>query len=186
MNDLQKMAKIMLAGLGIYLLVTSITILLGVIPHLMTMSLENDSDIVYWGVAFGVVLALCVVGAYWLFCRSDILARKMVRGEEPQETQVWWVPCAFRLSCMLAGVLCLYWSVFKLTGEIQKLIMSFRHDFPAKYWPWQGLLALPITLALGIYLVCGAPHFVRWQVKKTIEHCRRIEEVECVSEEKCD
>jgi len=28
-------------------------------------------------------------------------------------------------------------------------------------------------LTIGIYLVCGAPHFVRWQVKKTLEQCKQ-------------
>jgi len=27
-------------------------------------------------------------------------------------------------------------------------------------------------LTASVYLLCGAPHFVRWQVKKTIEQCK--------------
>jgi hypothetical protein len=28
-----------------------------------------------------------------------------------------------------------------------------------------------LYLVLAVYLICGAPHFVKWQVKKTLKFC---------------
>jgi hypothetical protein len=37
-------------------------------------------------------------------------------------------------------------------------------------WQFYGHIAyLLISLAISIYLLCGAPQFVRWQLKKTRE-----------------
>jgi hypothetical protein len=33
-----------------------------------------------------------------------------------------------------------------------------------------------VLLVIGIYLACGAPGFVRWQVKRTLKQCGKIEE----------
>ena len=30
-----------------------------------------------------------------------------------------------------------------------------------------------LMLTIGIYLACGAPHFVRWHVRKTIEQYKQ-------------
>jgi hypothetical protein len=45
------------------------------------------------------------------------------------------------------------------------------------YFSWERVLGWFVLLAMGIYLICGAPHFVRWQVKKTVEQCRKLENV---------
>ena len=38
---------------------------------------------------------------------------------------------------------------------------------------WQ-LLGLALLLLLGIYLLCGAPQFVRWQTAKTLAFCKQF------------
>ncbi len=34
------------------------------------------------------------------------------------------------------------------------------------------------VLAIAAYLICGAPHFVKWQVKKTLQQCSDTERTE--------
>jgi hypothetical protein len=51
------------------------------------------------------------------------------------------------------------------------------------YMPWQRLVGWIIQLPLAIYLICGAPHFVNWQVRKTLEHCQRWEEPDDICDE---
>jgi hypothetical protein len=41
---------------------------------------------------------------------------------------------------------------------------------------WPEVVKCVLMLGMGIYLVCGAPGFVRWQVKKTLKQCGKIEE----------
>jgi hypothetical protein len=70
------------------------------------------------------------------------------------------------------GGLYIYWSVFGIISIIGKLI-DFRENFNndsswAKHH-FIDIFGLMILFGLGCYMITGAPHFVRWQIKKTLE-----------------
>jgi len=184
MNDLRKLARIILIGLAVYMLVTWGITFIAALPYFVFADsqwrpigfgqlLSALSGAVYVGVVF-----------YVLVRKADLWSAKIVGFDEPRETRVWWVPFAFRLTMIFTGLLCLYWVIPRIISGFARYYFYYR-----KYEASRGNLTLYdvvgwiIQLGLGIYLVCGAPHFVRWQVKKTLEHCKRWEEADSISDQ---
>jgi hypothetical protein len=60
-------------------------------------------------------------------------------------------------------------AIFMFEGP-RVVVQSFvQNEFSAismSFSRWAGLFANLCKVVLGIYLVLGAPHFVRWQLKK--------------------
>ena len=85
---------------------------------------------------------------------------------------------AFRIISVGAGLYSLNTFVWSFSSMVMNLILTMR-----RYPHQEGTVRMftggfsvnyvqPILyLALAVYLLCGAPHFVRWQVKKTLELC---------------
>ena len=177
MNDLSKLARIIIIGLGIYILLESGLALFAILPHLVM----SPSDV--FGATGGFLvlfyplprIALGSLIIYLVVSREEFFVRKIVGNQESQKTDVWWLPFSFRLTVVLAGIFYIYWAIQQIVSTIRLYFVTSR-QIPV-YSGVFSLLGQIILLAGGIYLLCGAPHFVRWQVRKTIEQCKRIEEI---------
>jgi len=128
-----------------------------------------------------VVIALIV---YFIIFKNDGLARKMAgAGEEPDPTtQTIWLITSLRLGSAFYGlvllsssiaivvtILCLLWPpnirVF-ITNIITSPNPAGALDLSGREWFTNGYKLIKAILA--IYLLCGAPHFVRWQLNHSI------------------
>jgi len=118
-----------------------------------------------------IVILLVVVQV--LYKRNKI-ADKIVGVEETAspQSQVEWIGFSYRLISVIAGLYCFY----RAAGVVGMLIMNIiikskmaNSKMAADSQIYSHFVITAILLTGGVYLLCGAPHFVRWQVKKTKE-----------------
>lgn len=173
MDRMISLARIMFAGLGIYL---GITICGGIVQSVIfifnDLSLENVGNVSMMLILSIVMLAVVVLV---LFIKGDHFARKLITkdidSDKPLELSLT-LAMAFRLVCVGAGLLCVRTLIFQV-GRIVSLLMRSKQ--------FSGVISgrgqlyeyfqMTLLIALAVYLLCGAPHFVRWQVKKTMKFC---------------
>jgi len=128
------------------------------------------------------LIALVII--YLLFRCEKLISSKIVDIDSSDETQVSWITAAFRLVCVGAGVLFLFWSGRDLMATIFTFIVNMKSTSMGSgqqkiYIGNSSIIAFAkdlVLLGISIYLAYGAPGFVEWQVKRTLKQCRKIEE----------
>ena len=167
----------MLAGLAIYFLIGIASgVFATLYAILVSLFYSSRGDYLLYLLAPVLIIAFTVAVAWVILSQLDRWAEKVVGptcDEQPGQP-VAVLPAAFRMVSVFSGLLCLYWLVPRIISAVQGYIIARQHNFDyasAKVNPTH-ILAWAIQAALAIYLLFGAPHFVRWQVKKTLEHCR--------------
>jgi hypothetical protein len=183
MNDLHKLARIILVGLGIYVLVKYGIGLFAGLPYLFYGESPLRGFAVVQLVSFVLVTVCLSLVIYALVWKADFWSAKIAGADERDGAEIWWLPFAFRLAAVCAGILYLSWAISALASIIASYIQVMPPGFVFRPLPWHNVVGWVIQLGLGIYLLCGAPHFVRWQVKKTLEHCKRLEEPDSISDQ---
>ncbi len=184
MNNIHTIAKIVLAALGIYIAVTIIPHAIGPVVMLFQQELNLSSIAL---VLFSLtMMAISIALLYYFFVRKrDWLAQKVVGKVDWYEpaTDIHWLAAAFRIICVIAGVLFLYRFLIHIAYYLPiQTILQMAWDNKPFARMLKASISWFILLPFGIYLICGAPHFVRWQVKKTLELCRRFEPGEEIKE----
>ena len=181
MNKMHSLAKIVLTGFALYLAFHICTYVIMIPFALLSGSLYESS--ILSGVLY-LFISLCLaVSVYVLIYHRDKWARNIVgTADLPNpDVQIQWLPVAFRLIAVVAGLFCLYRLVAKIILVVLRLAMAkgpssspgYVQYFTSKILTVEQMLDWLILLVIGIYFLCGAPHFVRWQVKKTIEQCKQ-------------
>jgi len=116
-------------------------------------------------VLFMIFIILVIAG---ILKKRDKIALKIAGSEEIKnvDAQIKWIPFAYRLVSVIGGMYCFGKSV----GYIPMIIQSFiyKRQDTINYHQMNSIISLVILIIAGTYLICGAPHFVRWQTKKTI------------------
>ena len=181
MNRMHTLAKIMLCGIGIFFAIRLISIMV----TLTWMAIAEPARLsiliaFFWAVIIGSCLAVVL---YVFLYKREELAKKIVGANELSEpdSQIQWLPVAFRLVCLAAGMYCLFtvgWSISLnlvqyIISKPKAVIEGYKTIYTARFFGIELITRWLIMLAIGIYLLCGAPHFVRWQVKKTLEQCKQ-------------
>lgn len=184
MNKMHALAKIILSAIGIYFTIR----LLSQLPYAIFMFYSKPS----WETAASSLLSLLLTAGlialllYFFFYKSEGLAKKIVGSEQLPEpdSQIQWLPVALRLICVAGGIYFLNTALWRTTDVISQLAAFKSYTYTNykvtyAYAPFNYLSLLPwiIMLICGVYLVCGAPHFVRWQVKKTLQLCKQQPEI---------
>ena len=175
MNDLRKLTRIILAALAIYILISTALTLSLTVPYLLFVDSVSSSlnKLVILHPLFPIGFAAVLL--YVLFYKADWWIERIVGQEEPARANVWWLPAAFRLACVFSGIFYVYRVIPTIISTVRaRLIMQSgipREDLHRI--TGSQILAWIILLALGLYLLYGAPHFVRWQVRKTLEQCSK-------------
>ena len=182
MNKIHSFAKVVLAAIGIFFAIRIIANMTTLIS--LTITMHPDASIITAVIWFP-LLGLCLAVICYIFLyKREWLAKWIVGTDaiaEP-DSQIQWLPAAFRLVCVAAGMYCLYtvgWDViYRLIPLIQYYMsksdtprLGYKVLYTANILNIEQIIGWLIMLAIGIYLVCGAPHFVRWQVKKTLQQC---------------
>ncbi|MFA5554762.1 MAG: hypothetical protein WCZ89_09875 [Phycisphaerae bacterium] len=178
MSYAKVVAKIILAAMGIYFIIR-------LIPQVFQVAILISTSLFSWKSLWPLLVGLFMIPIiilliwYFFFYLRDWLAEKIVgipTGYESEE-QVNWFPAALRLCCMFAGLYCLVttvsrWTIFlyvlRQYTEVGTIPRSIIYE----------ILNILLTASVGIYFIFGAPHFVQWQVKKTIEQCKKLENSE--------
>jgi hypothetical protein len=178
MNKMHTLAKTLISIIAVYWL---ISMALGVIQTLFMVISSyskdhgNRSDIFLMCAMLLITILITSVIAN-ILKKRDKIAEKMVGVEQVQNpvSQIEWIPFAFRLTSVIAGMYCFYRavsSITTLTSHVTANWSSYRQMESGWLIMLKEYSFVFILVAVGIYLLCGAPHFVRWQVKKTIEMC---------------
>lgn len=175
-NNLRIMARIILAALAVYaLIVFTKDLMAGLLlfffdPDTITFSV---GQVTIWLIATAVYIAVVI---YLLLYRGNYWAGRIARTSAPKsETNTSWLPVAFRLAAVSAGLLYLFWLIPHIIRVIGRRFPISDPDMAYRPLPigTEQLLTWIILGALTIYLLCGAPHFVRWHVKKTTEQAKQ-------------
>lgn len=178
MNKMQTLAKILLAVLGIYTLLNLLPQLSMNLAMMLYGDLGNYSIIEKIMIFLWMLLHITVilVIAYQLLFRGRLWAGKIV-GEQADESQkvVISLSATYRLAFVVCGTLITFWALSYVPRFFIILYSRYQQGMFRNGYDWLNLLIAPIRLTIGIYLLCGAPHFVRWQVKKTLEICQKTE-----------
>ena len=171
MTKMQLMAKLALTMLGVFLFVESVS-------YFWLVGSPKDR---WWPMlyVFGIFLLLSFLACRMLFW-SDAWMERMI-GAEDEHTHVVSSMAAvggFRVVLILCGLLILGCRIEILVRAVAfivvapKIIVSmivYKYVAAVFYMPGRHWLRLIVNLAevaFGIYLVLGAPRFVRWQMDK--------------------
>jgi hypothetical protein len=171
------LAKILMVILGLY---GSFLILRDIMMYSMafTKFSISSTSIVFLisGLLFSVLQVIII---YHLLVNGDKWAAKIVGRLDKIESQedISWIGEYYRIAAFVCGVLIFFWtipamiSLIYLTsssvhmGELaQEKIQASVHT---------NIWSTILRLALSAYLICGAPHLVRWEVKKTLCDCAK-------------
>lgn len=180
MNKTHTLAKIMLSGMGIFFAIR----LISYIATSISLALMRPSETSILTATFSIVFqAICLAVLLYIFLyKREQLAKKIVGVNEVSEpdSQIQWLPVAFRLISIAAGLYCLNIILWQITHTLMSYAMlkarsvaGYKTIYTLPFLNIEKVLVWLIILTIGIYLVCGAPHFVRWQVKKTLEQCKQ-------------
>jgi multisubunit Na+/H+ antiporter MnhB subunit len=190
MNKMHTLTKIILSSIGIFFAIRLLSPLsIGIFYFYSKPSWETAGA---W--LFSLLLVAGAIGllVYFLIYRNDKLAKKIIGSEQLPEPdsqialpQVQWLPVAMRLICIAGGIYFLINVLWHTTYIVNQLAM-FKAEtysvngttytrFYTNFAPFNVRSLLPwiIMLVCGVYLLCGAPHFVRWQAKKTLQQCTK-------------
>ena len=128
--------------------------------------------------SFAITILYIWLLVHFLIIKREKLAQKIVGDTDtPTSTNpAAWLPLAYRLACVTVGLILTYHVIWNFVAEIYRYTtMKNLASTQARQMFSGGFsqinLSSLIMLPLAIYLLCGAPHFVRWQVKKTLEFC---------------
>lgn len=192
MNKMHTLTKIILSSIAIFFSIRLLSPLSIGISYLHSKpSWETAGALLFSISLVAVSIGLLV---YFLIHRNDKLAQKIVGSEQLPKPdsqialpQVQWLPVALRLICVAGGIYFLINVLWHTTYVINQLAM-FKAEtysvngttytrFYTNFAPFSVRSLLPwiIMLVCGVYLLFGAPHFVRWQVKKTLQQCEQQE-----------
>jgi hypothetical protein len=173
MNKIHTFTNVALASIGIFSAVRTVPYLL-----MPVAIIQGERSLASVGTAITTVCAagLWLVALFYVFAvRREQLSRKIVGTDalpEP-DSQIQWLPVAFRLICIAAGLYCLHTVAWRMVSDLS---IYFFHKADARYveMPLRAdqILSWLMMLAIAVYLLCGAPHFVRWHVKKTLQLCK--------------
>jgi len=169
MNKIHSFAQIALAAIGIFFCIRLLSQILSTAGFL-TMRLSAGSVLPF------VIMVLALLAVCYIFFYKRRQLAEMIVGKDdfPEaDSQLQWLPATFRLVCIFAGLYCLHSTAWSVIYELRTYFMARAYDRlhvsgllnPALVSGWV------FALAIGVYLLCGAPHFVRSHVKKTIEQC---------------
>lgn len=172
-NELRVIARIMLIGVGLYVfLQTLMTFLSSIAMMPFVASAKADIPIIILALGIYVLIALATV--FFLARCANRFSTKIVEYEPIDDTQISWLAAAFRLVCVTAGIMFLYWNLYSSVGTVF-FYMSVKSGQQSPMLI-KEIAKCIVLLVIGIYLACGAPGFVQWQVRRTLKQCGKIEE----------
>ena len=188
MNKMQTIARITLAAIAIYIILDVAKSILSGLSLIAHGGLPNISLFMMF-VSIGIMTILAVIIGRELIVRGEKWACRIVAHSEEYEAEekTNWLPTTYHIIAMSIGILFIWWAI----PYIFQLVSSFLLSLNAEYKQWyphpkllSQLISVIVRLIIAAYFLFGAPHFVRWQVKKTLELCEEFGGSEEVQESK--
>jgi len=186
MNKMHSLAKIMFAGLALYIAINPCRNMI----YVVWMATREPSLKSLGMVSLALLIMAVYLAAvfYFLIYKRDKWAKKLVGTSDLSAAtdRIDWLPVAYRLVSVAVGLLCVYRFFTHVVYDAGRYIAAmginivYQQHYKTVYQQQykdlitRELLGLIILIPIGIYLLCGAPHFVRWQVKKTLELCKEF------------
>jgi hypothetical protein len=181
MNKMQVWAKILMAILGLYGI---LVLLRDVWTSFAYLIYQIDSPglkfttvnyILFVITILFISLFVCVI--YQLLFRGDKWARRLVwdiHGEQ-NHVEIFWLPASYRLAAFVCGIVIFYWTMPTIIRLFYLWISYFQGepDYRIHEMPGDSTILTILRLVLSVYLIYGAPHFVRWQVKKALTESKK-------------
>jgi len=181
MNKMQVWAKILMAVLGLYGLLVLLKDMGNSFASFIYVSRIPDFKFtagIYILLAISLLFVLLLIFViYQLLFRGDKWSRRLVEdiSEEQNRGEIFWLPASYRLAAFVCGILLLYWTLPAIMQLCYLWISYFQYkpDYLQHKMPGDSTLVTIIRLALSVYLLCGAPRFVRWQVRKALSESKK-------------
>jgi len=169
MTRMQIIAKTCLTALGIY----AVTTMYYWYPA------RYASSVLIEVLCLSTVTVLAAVIVYFLIFHNNSLARKMAPAVEQlrPENQAAWLVKSLRVGLVLVGLMLLPTSIptmlaiLKLPFLLHPLISEaltvggIPDSLQLSYRAWYYNIYRLLKVILSLYLICGTPHFIRWQVR---------------------
>ncbi|MHC4115368.1 MAG: hypothetical protein ACYSSL_08645 [Planctomycetota bacterium] len=176
MNKMQTIAKITLVTLALFIILGFVKSILTTLPLL---SHGVPSFAIFFTCLVIVTMgALSVLVAQQLIFKSEKWASKIVGYVDEHQSQEIsnWLPIVYHLTVVISGILLLLWTINPFFGLISSIYIYFgpesdKMPLHPEMYLIPRLISVVIRLSLAIYLLYGAPHFVRWHVTKTLAQC---------------
>ena len=182
MNKLHSFARIAISAIGLFFAFYLINHMITYGNALIYMALGGMAQSV--GMIIGTVIGLLFLGlflvviCYFFLYKREQLALKISKPVETADphSEIDWLFAAFRLICFAAGIYCLHSVAWRIVHAMRGYIASrsASSSITPPNLSTELILGWLIMSAIGIYLLCGAPHFVRWHVKQTLEQCELV------------
>lgn len=119
--------------------------------------------------SFIIPMALIAVGLVLILRPPRCLWDLAVEDNGQGQIQIIPAKTVFATVSTFLGVVLLFWTTPYVVNLVHNIVIKL-HDpfgdqriFPS---PWPQAITLAVQLAAGIYFLLGAPHFVRWQLRK--------------------
>lgn len=173
MSDKAKIGAWVRAGfvlLGAFAIVLAVELVNPVI-NVLAFSLAEDSH--HEGRELFAVLIGTIVApgalfgcGYYLIRNCSLLSKRLLKVDN--ETIPYWEYAAYRLGFTLVGILYLSWILPVLGVIASNLALGNDFSMAEQYRrdAWVNLVWFGVQGAIGVYLVVGAPHIIRWQAKR--------------------
>ncbi|OQA02593.1 MAG: hypothetical protein BWY69_00986 [Planctomycetes bacterium ADurb.Bin401] len=171
MNKMQGLAKTLITIIGVYWL-----IMIGLhglqmisVFHSTMKNIKGELETIFGVVIIYLIFLIIALILIKILRSRDKIAIKIAGSEEfaNVDAQVKWIPFAFRLTSIIAGMYCMV--------RVVSYIPRIAGNYIVKEVNARGsgirIEEFATVLIAGIYLLYGAPHFVNWQAKKTMETC---------------
>ncbi len=181
MTKMQLIAKLVLTLLGLFLLAQFLEN-----AHLIVVHVFSGHNAMHPVLGVFLVALYCSVSCLLLWCLlfENKWAQKMIgptyAGRESLD--VTWVAAGFRLVFFFCGAMMIPGSVsfllkaaeFAFTGPrvvIHMIIYRYVDRVFLKEWDeWLHLVLNVVRTLLAVYMVLGAPHYVRWLIETSYSH----------------
>lgn len=182
MNKMISFAKVMFAGLAVYLAIGVVRNFLFTIAYAFQEFSFASIGIVISSLLFSGAYLVAII--YFLVLKSDKWTQKLIAKDihpDSSPTPEITLTMAFRLISVGVGLYCTSSFIWSASNILRNLMLTMKYEQQTGQYRemFTGLsidYIQPILyLALAAYLLCGAPHFVRWQVKKTLKLCNEPE-----------
>jgi hypothetical protein len=172
MDRIQSFARVLVGAIALYV---GINILVMMVAPIGMMIYYPDIESLGLMALSLLISAACLVALlYFGVYRPQRVIRLITSDVGLREplAQGHWLPAAYRLACMFAGLYCVYRFVYGMT-RVLALCEYYRSTGTWATSPIrpEEILTTLVLLGLGIYLLVGAPHFVRWHLKRTARFC---------------
>lgn len=172
---IKALGRLLMAVLGVFAIIKALE-LLNQFAMVLSMGMMSETremePLLYAALAFSLVVpvVLFVVGSRLIFRPPKRMLNLLPEDSDKSEAPIVPAKMILRMVSTFIGVLFLFFTAPQLVWIVQNIIMSFSQSSDARpdYFQlrWPSIIASAVQMAAGIYFLLGAPHFVRWQLKR--------------------